>query len=156
MENAQVCRLNGHLITAFATTSPGERRAVCPICRSATIDACEDCGAPIEGGELGELLPVGGASYPKPACPSCGAIYPWTQIICDRLEEVADKGNLSDQERSDLLADYRDLASLTPRTVDAIVRTRQVLNTLNGEARDLLNDVLLANVDNTIRGELGL
>ncbi len=75
-DTMQVC-LKGHQITARYTKSPQFRQERCEKCGAKTINACQNCNAPIRGYyERPNVISLCGTETPL-YCHVCGKAYPW-------------------------------------------------------------------------------
>jgi Uncharacterized protein conserved in bacteria (DUF2321) len=80
---AEVCG-KGHVTTSAVESSPERTAKFCSICGSATIQACPECNALIQGQDdrFWEDLPnryVPDEYSPPNHCYNCGAPFPWTR-----------------------------------------------------------------------------
>jgi hypothetical protein len=104
-DTAQYC-INGHFITAYATSRPDGTQKFCHTCGVETIVACPHCGTPFEGAihnaRLGGMRVAAftPSTTPPPFCRGCGASLPWTSQRLQAAADLADlQENLTDDEK---------------------------------------------------------
>jgi len=74
----QVCR-NGHVITDLLYTLPERGLGHCDRCGAVTLHRCLTCGTELPGSvHVPGLVPLGKRQPPQ-YCPTCGAMFPWTE-----------------------------------------------------------------------------
>ena len=100
---AQIC-LNGHVTNDGIQQFPQGNKKFCPKCGEATTIACPNCGHPIRGDYISDLVVVMGHHYRAPAyCENCGKPYPWTERTKTAAEQLAKQlPGLSDAERGEI------------------------------------------------------
>jgi hypothetical protein len=153
----QVC-LNGHQITACAQSEPTTRQNFCNKCGEKTIDACEDCGAPIRGYRhiAGEVIsPSYEMSVPK-YCTDCGTAYPWQQSAIENLKEIFKQSDLSSQDVEIIEAALPDVLRDTPKTESSSLKLKGVLAKVGKPVYDISVKVITDVASETARKILGL
>jgi hypothetical protein len=156
-DTAQFC-INGHFITAYATSQPERKQNFCDACGAETIDACPHCGTTFEGAIHNATM--GGRSVaaftpsttPPPFCGECGAALPWTR---QRLQAAADltdlQQSLTDDEKALLKKSLDDLIRDTPQTTVAALRLKQFGAKAGKSALDGFRSILISVVSETAK-----
>ena len=154
---AQVCE-NGHVITAYFSSSPEHGKKFCDKCGAATLSQCPQCSTPIQGEYHGEVIFIGGPAFKAPRfCRNCGAAYPWTQSAMESLNsltELADK--LSAKERDQLRLAIDDLVRDTPRTQGAIATVKILAPKIGQEVWTGMKSILIEIATESAKKGLGL
>jgi hypothetical protein len=142
-DTAQIC-VNGHLINAFADSSPERNSKFCQKCGARTVMACEQCNTKIRG-----YYHVSGAislrfDFPIPKnCYECGAQYPWAVTAIESARALVDELQLSAEDKATLQRDVDDLIQDSPRTEVAAMRAHRILSKANEGAIDMFANALL-------------
>jgi|ERR1035438_7303875 hypothetical protein len=154
---AQFC-LNGHLVTAYATSQPQKKQKFCEICGAGTIDACPSCGTPFGGAvhdaTLGgrSVAPFTPSTGPPPYCRGCGAALPWTIRQLQAAADLADlQQTLTPDERTLLKKGLDDLIRDTPQTTVAALRLKQLAAKAGKSALDGFRSILISVASETAK-----
>jgi hypothetical protein len=142
---AQIC-LNGHVTNDGIQQFPQGNKKFCPKCGEATTIACPNCGHPIRGDYISDLVVVMGHHYRAPAyCENCGKPYPWTERTKTAAEQLAKQlPGLSDAERGEISDSLDDLVTDTPKSKPAALKVKTLLAKAGGEAAGMLRDLVVA------------
>lgn len=141
---AQIC-LNGHVVTAYAESSPARLRKFCPKCGEPTIRNCSntECNAKINGKLCYDYAPVKEDLDAPAFCHECGKAYPWTERNATALSEAIDESELSEEERDKLKLSIPDVINDTPKTQTAVSRFGKAIRSAGQFGGKLLYDVLV-------------
>jgi hypothetical protein len=147
-DTALICT-QGHVINRWMEFAPQVNPKYCQQCGSPAISVCPACGTPIPGG-------AGYYTYEVPRfCGECGAAYPWTKAAIDAASEYADTlDRLSRRERELLKSAITDLVRDDARRQTAAVRYETLVTKAGGAAWDVLRDILVNVVSDTIKRTL--
>ncbi len=77
-DTLQICK-NGHPVTFYADSQPGNKKNRCPKCGEETITNCLSCNAKIQGHHHIPNVLSFAKQDPPSFCHECGASYPWTK-----------------------------------------------------------------------------
>jgi hypothetical protein len=101
-DTAQIC-MNGHVVTAYAASSPNRRQDFCSFCGEKTIMSCQNCNNAILGEDHESLIPI----FCKPSyCIKCGKPYPWTQSSIEAAKELIELAEIPLEEKESLLKTF--------------------------------------------------
>ena len=122
----QVCE-NGHQITDCYNISPEKRTKFCQACGAATLIACPNCDAEIQGAQIKVSQSWNEARFDRvrrtleshvsvPSyCTNCGEPYPWTESkIVTAIQILAEFGNLDEEEKKTIEQDVHNIAKDLP------------------------------------------
>jgi hypothetical protein len=157
---AEVCG-NGHATTSAVESSPELTAKFCSICGSATIRACPECNAPIQGqnGRYWEDLPsryVPDEYSPPNHCDNCGAPFPWTRARLQAAKEhAAEIEGLDEHERQQLPGIIDDLASGGPRTELAAGSFKRIIKKVGPTVGSVFQRVVVDVASETAKKLLG-
>lgn len=137
-ETACVC-LNGHVVNSQGLGLPSQNKRHCPECGRSTIQACDGCGAPIQGQSIYEpVRPIQAPRY----CTSCGKPYPWTAARIEAAKALAEELGLSETEEIDLKAAIDQVANDSPQTTVGALRIRKLTAKMHEPMKALFMDAL--------------
>jgi hypothetical protein len=157
---AEVCG-NGHVTTSAVESSPERTAKFCSICGSATIRACPECNAPIQGQDdrYWEDLPsryLPDEYSPPNHCHNCGAPFPWTRARLQAAKEhAAEIEGLDEHERQQLPGIIDDLASEGPRTELAADRFERIMQKVGPTVGSVFQRVVVDVMSETAKKLLG-
>ncbi|MCJ7509718.1 MAG: DUF2321 domain-containing protein [Dehalococcoidia bacterium] len=152
---AQICE-NGHVITAYFSSSPEFGKKFCDQCGAPTLSKCPHCNADIQGKYESEGVFGFGFDAPR-FCHNCGASYPWTQRAMDSLNSLAElTEKLSPKERDQLRSAIDDLVRDTPRTQAAIATLKILAPKIGAEAWAGMRSILIEIATESAKKGLGL
>lgn len=151
-DTAQIC-LNGHVVTAYATSSPDRKQDFCSICGEKTIMSCLNCNNTIRGEANESLIPT----FYKPSyCIKCGKPFPWTQASIEAAKELIELAEISLEEKESLVQDLPSLVGETPRTKVAVAKMKKFLKEAGGDVTSVMRSLLVEIVSETTAKALGL
>lgn len=112
-DTALICK-NGHEINSMMKEFPEFNTKFCKKCGAEAINACEHCGAEIQGSYSEGFS----ANYKIPNyCHACGKAYPWTEEKIKALEETVDlMDELTNEEKIEFKKSAKDISTENPRT----------------------------------------
>ena len=142
-DTAQVC-LEGHIINAYADSSPGSNQKFCSRCGAATILACPNCSAKIKGRHhIPGVVDLTKFDGPQRFCDNCGHPYPWSESkLKAALDMAGELDGLTAQEREDLQKSLPDLLRDVPNTPVAATRFKKILLKVKGKGGELVWEIL--------------
>ena len=140
---AQICK-NGHLITAYAKSSPDHRKKHCTICGDLTISICEHCKQSIQGlYHIPGIGAVGNYKVPK-FCHNCGKPYPWTIRQMEAAKKIIEQlDELNPTEQENLKIAINEIITDSPDAKPAAYKIKKVLTKIQGEAQTMLRDLIV-------------
>lgn len=149
---AQIC-IKGHVTNDSTQQFPQASKKFCPKCGAETITACRECGYPIRGDYVSDVVVVVGAHYKPPAyCENCGKPYPWTERALAEAGRLAKElPGLTDDEKNEITDSLDDLVTETDMSKSAARRVRTLLTKAGGEAAGMLRDIVVAVSSDTVK-----
>jgi hypothetical protein len=155
-DTAQIC-INGHIITQFAQTRPGQAKKFCDKCGAATTSVCPKCSKPIQGYHHSPRVVRVVKEEPPAFCHECGEPYPWTEQRLAAVKQLTDEvAEFSAEEREQFQQSVNDIVKQTPNTPVAVNRLRRLMSKggqwVTEGLRTILVDVLSEAIKKQIWG----
>jgi len=150
-DTAQIC-LNGHVVNDAVHEYPEHNKKFCDRCGKATLTACPDCNASLQGAlhseggvfRMGDIAPA--------FCHNCGKPYPWTGDRLKAARDLADELEALDaQEKALMKETVEDLVSDGPTTQLAATRFKRLLAKAGPAAAQAFKNVLVEVVSETAK-----
>lgn len=154
-DGMQVC-VNGHRITAYATSQPEHCQNHCATCGARTITACESCNTPMRGHyHVDGVISLANTPVPK-YCIACGQAFPWQQAAIENLKDVLEAGDMASADVDLVVLALPDVIHETPRTEGAALKLRKALGKLGKPTYDIAVKVITDLASETAKKTMGL